>query len=627
MTGGFAKSLFLHAFNRSPWQESEKKTASYWPKLEKLFIQKKCTYLDYVLTTRLLRNHTSVPCEAAILICHVIMAAREGHLCVKILENNVFPSVDQVWRQEDRLALMADEAMTLNELMIRGFSCIPESLMTELSAQSSDISFSTPLCRHQNAIYLQRHWTHETVFLEYFNKHRISTLRIEMDPDKVDASIGELYRKGYVLEEQAQAIRKACLNGLSIVTGGPGTGKTYTAGQMIKVIWENLDEEQKKNFEIVVAAPTGKAVANVQKNLSKIISELNESPKWMARTLHGILGIKGRSGASKNEIVRLTADLVIVDESSMIDMQLMSQLFEALKIGSRVVFLGDRHQLASVEAGSVFADLIHLAMMNKDSFIAMTELKICLRAELKAIIDFAAIVNQGKADQALDFLRHHAQDGIKQVPLDLEKRVSYQEFLRSIKGYFRSYINQDMHPQDILELFQSVRILSPMRKGPFGSDELNALIWEHFSAIHYREGWLAIPIMIVTNDYRKDLFNGETGTLMRKLPLKGLCLDDYAVFPSRQGDEVRKIPAHLLPKYEYAYCLSVHKSQGSEFDHIILVMPQGSDVFGREVFYTAITRAKKQIEMYGSDAVIYKTILERGIRLSGVIQRLQRHNP
>jgi exodeoxyribonuclease V alpha subunit len=135
--------------------------------------------------------------------------------------------------------------------------------------------------------------------------------------------------------------------------------------------------------------------------------------------------------------------------------------------------------------------------------------------------------------------------------------------------------------------------------------------------------------MIISNDYRQDLFNGETGVLMRKLPAgeEKVSSEDMAYFFSRNGEEVRRIPGLLLPKFEYAYCLSVHKSQGSEFDRVVLLMPEGSELFGREVFYTAITRARKQLDIFGSDHVLHKTILQEGSRLSGLGQRLLDTHP
>jgi exodeoxyribonuclease V alpha subunit len=169
-------------------------------------------------------------------------------------------------------------------------------------------------------------------------------------------------------------------------------------------------------------------------------------------------------------------------------------------------------------------------------------------------------------------------------------------------------------------------LLSPLRKGPLGVESLNEAIWQQISSQNFSMGWLAIPIMIVKNDHQQDLFNGETGILIRSLPLQSIGREDYALFASRENtQEHRRFSASVLPPYEYAYCISVHKSQGSEFDHVILALPEGAEIFGREMLYTAITRARKQFDLYGSDETVRKIIKQKEIRLSRIVQRL--HNP
>lgn len=219
-----------------------------------------------------------------------------------------------------------------------------------------------------------------------------------------------------------------------------------------------------------------------------------------------------------------------------------------------------------------------------------------------------------------------------------------------------------------------MRILSPLRKGPFGFETLNDLIFEQVQTKLKGMAYIILPIMIASNDYDCELFNGETGVLVRKLPLlKHYRHEDRAFFPSKEGlhpgsndarllsDSDRSTEASLfhrsssialamnsskikksavidqssngnhrswrefspfmLPKYTLAYCLSVHKSQGSEFDKVVLVLPEGSETFGKEVLYTAITRAKKSIEIFGSDEVLEKTFQNESLRLSGITHR------
>jgi exodeoxyribonuclease V alpha subunit len=621
---GFAKAVFAEAYQRSPWlspsKEHEQILLPTWPFLDLLLSQQRLTYLDYVLTHRLLRPYPEIGQEVALFICHLTLAAKEGHLCVRVSNEGINPSVTQLWKDQEGHSVTLEEARTLTQWMLEGAKGIPSSLITVLTKQDTAMP-RTPLCCEGNDFYLQRHWIFETLFLKSLKKHLKTQPTLALDGLKIKQTVEQLCQEKVLLQEQAQAIIQGCTHGLTLVTGGPGTGKTYTAGQLIKVFWQHLSQEQRENCQIVLAAPTGKAAANLQRSLSQVAAHLENFPPIQAKTLHALLGIK--QSFSHTEQVRLTADLIIVDESSMIDVRMMSCLFEAIKEGSRLILLGDQHQLPSVEAGSIFLDLIHLQARDPHLAIPCTQLVVCLRAELKSLIDFAQLVNQGKGQEVLACLNQSSGVGIKRLPLAVDKKEAQRQFLAHVLGHFPTVVKKDQDPEQLLELFHAIRILSPMRKGPFGFESLNQLIWQQVCQKTSKNGWLAIPIMVVTNDYRQDLFNGETGVLLRRLPLQTLGVEDYAIFPSRQSSGgMRRLPALLLPKYDYAYCLSVHKSQGSEFDHVILVLPEGAELFGREVFYTAVTRARKQIEVCGSDLIILKTVMQQGMRLSGIEQRL-----
>lgn len=617
---GFAKTFFTHSYQRIPWISLERgKNERECPLLDSLFTQKRISYLDYILVHRLLRDHPEAGQEVALFLCHLTLAAKEGHLCVHVSDTGVNPTVAHLWRNEEG-RLSVDEEQALTQKMLVGAKNIPHVIITTLD-KHHDLIPHTPICREGDTFYLQRYWIFETLFLKHLKRHIQTHPILEINSVKVKETLQNMIQNKVLLEEQAQAIEQACSNSLTLITGGPGTGKTYTAGHLIRVFWENLSEEQKASCQIVLAAPTGKAAANLQRSLSSVAASLKGFPLIQSKTLHALLGIK--QGVSHQDSKRLSADLVVIDESSMIDVRMMASLFESLKPGSRLILLGDKHQLPSVEAGSVFVDLIQLHYKYPQLNIPCVSLSVCLRAELKSLIDFAQLVNLGLAQEVLHQLNHIHVQGIKRIHLSDDKKEAQRKFLSHICSYFPSIIQPGKRPEQLLDLFQSIRLLSPMRKGPFGVEMLNQLIWEQLSQKYSMNGWMAIPIMIAVNDYSQELFNGETGVLVRRLPMHALGPDDYALFPSRQeGGEVRRISALLLPKYELAYCLSVHKSQGSEFERVVLVLPEGSELFGREVLYTAITRARKSLEIYGSDTVIVKTVEQQGLRLSGIEQRL-----
>lgn len=618
---GFAKTFFVETYQHTPWFIDEKKQEEQqWPFLDILLAQKRLSYLDYILVHRLLRNYPGIEQEVALFLCYLALAAKEGHLCVHVTEKGVNPSVIQLWQNEEGHALPNDEAQVLTQMILVGVKLVPDGIMTTLHPNSDSVPY-TPICRQGNDFYLQRYWIFETLFLKSLKRHIQSPPTVQLNIKKIEETVAKMCQDEVLLKEQAQAIKQGCSNSLTLVTGGPGTGKTYTAGHLIRVFWENLSLEQRQSCQVVLAAPTGKAAANLQGSLSRVTAALEGFPNIQAKTLHSLLGIK--QGLAYQEPQRLSADLIVIDESSMIDIRMMACLFESLKPGSRLILLGDKHQLPSVEAGSVFVDLIQLQDHHPYLNIPCVSLMVCLRAELRSLIDFAQLVNQGLAQEVLDYLAHSSGKGIKRLHLSSDKKDAQREFLAHVMPYFSSIIHSNQNPEQLLDFFQSIRLLSPIRKGPFGVEVLNQLIWQKLCQNAPVNGSIAIPIMIAMNDYRQELFNGETGVLIRRLPLQIVGSEDYAFFPSRQEEgKVRRLSALLLPKYEFAYCLSVHKSQGSEFDRVVLVLPEGAELFGREVFYTAITRARKNLEIYGSDVVILKTVAHQGIRLSGIEQRL-----
>lgn len=359
------------------------------------------------------------------------------------------------------------------------------------------MEFSSPYLRvHANKLYLERNWVYETEVVE-----NIQRLFCKMEPPEVAAPS--------LTPEQQKAIITALSSSVAIIAGGPGTGKSFIA--------RHLAAPFKK---VVFAAPTGKAGARIG-----------------GKTLHSLLHAP------------LDADLIIVDEASMIDARIFAKMVKAVKKGTRLVLMGDPHQLPPVESGSFFADLVGL--------LPTAELTRPMRSDRQEILSLAEAVKAG----------------------DEEKVLSHVEPLSKAK----------------LE----GQILSCMRDGPFGVEALNRKMAETVS-------YETIPILITRTDYRLGLYNGDVGQL------KG----SRAYFDGQVYSR-----AHL-PPYEYAFCLSVHKSQGSEFDNVILLAPPGSEVFGREILYTGVTRARNSVKIYG-DLDTIRAILQRHSRkISNLRERL-----
>lgn len=657
---GIAQKLFKEKGGTLPATPStlsqsslNSKTKNNWHFLNNLLAKQTLPYIDYALAERLLRDFpTPYPSSnesIAVLICHLSQAARKGHLCVRIDSNTneVYPNPKDLWldgivdREEFNYGspnISPIELQTLTDLIIQGASQLPSSLYLDvyqpLVEKTLPSTPQPPLCRLGNLYYFERYWSDETLFVNNFLRLNHFAPSIVLDSQTVQKKVAALQEQNRLLPEQSAAILAACEGCLTLICGGPGTGKTYTAGELIKVYWEAMSLEQQKKCEIALAAPTGKAAANLQKSLSRAIGNLTNFPQIQAKTLHALMGIRSREKSRDSIQNTLTADLVVVDESSMIDVHLLSQLFASLKPGARLILLGDPNQLPPVSAGMLFSDIInHLSQKRSKQLI---ELNKCLRTDLRTIVDFADHIKKGDSASALTMLSSAQNSGIKRLILSSQsnsKLLQQKEllayalpnFLKATQG-----VSATSHPQELLEAFNHFRILSPLRQGLLGVDALNELFVRHLMPRAQGKGWFVAPIMLVHNDYRSELFNGEVGVLVRLMTYgaqeHGVQLGDYALFPGREedgsGSNVRKLPALLLPKYEYAYCLSVHKSQGSEFDHVLLLMPEGVETFGREVFYTAVTRARKQLEVWGSDVTLSETMARRACRLSGIKQRL-----
>lgn len=624
---GLAQKLFNERAGVRSWKEEPGTAQSpRWPQLEKLVGTQVLPYIDFALAQRLLSiAQKDFAEDLAALICHLSLATRQGHLCVTINAHEIFPSVESIWiSKETQGEVPPIDYLQLTQLIHSAAkNVLLHDIMCTASQEQEKGQRITPLYRHGDDYYLQRYWQLESEFLSHLPR-----LLKKSDPDpllnetQIRCSVDALVGKGLLLPEQAHAVIQGCLNALTLIIGGPGTGKTYTAGVLLRTFWHGLTAEQRQKCRIALAAPTGKAAANLEMSIKRALNleaatqdDESDFPLLKAQTLHHLLGI-GRQGRRKKIDRVLPYDILLVDECSMIDAQMMTHLLASIKSGARLILLGDPYQLPPVEIGSFFADLVSL--LNNGSCVI--ELKTCLRSELRSIIDLASYVKAGDEKQAVELLNTDSQQGTINKFWENENPKEIQHSLLAYaEDKFPLVLEEPDNPLMLMQDFLRFRLLTPMRHGMLGVEELNARFFEHYSRRGRHSDCLVVPIMIRQNNSRLELFNGEVGLLVkfRDTPNK-----DYAFLPGRsQGEEVRKISALLLPAYEYAYCLSIHKSQGSEFNHVLMLLPEGSDLFGREALYTGITRARQIIEIWGSEAVLRQMIENGALRRSGIVKR------
>lgn len=515
----------------------------------------------------------------------------------------------------------------------------------------------SPLILSGDYLYFQRMWQYEQSVANYFSH---STISYQNDED-TQFILNELFPKSDEIDWQKIAAAVTVTSKVSIISGGPGTGKTTTVARILAALIK-LESKTKHHLRVELAAPTGKAAARLTESLSMAMQQipLTESERKLlpnqAKTLHRLLGAQPESQQFRyHRDNPLVLDILIVDEASMVDLPMMGKLIEALPTDARLIFLGDKDQLASVEAGAVLGDICQFANLGYSSERAAQLAKLtgqslanftgnngprirdslCLLRKSyrfsaqSGIGQLATAVNDGNTKLSLRLLsepltdiHNHminnvldTQDDYGQILLDASKH--YQDYLLAVKSA--------KTPEEILSKFNQYRVLTALRDGPYGvvglNDKLERLL--HRQGLIHRpfnklnKHYSGRPIMISRNDSPLGLFNGDIGIILAD---EENALRAYFQFPD---GTIRGIQPNRLPLHETAYVMTVHKSQGSEFAHTAFVLPTVySPVITRELVYTAITRAKKELSLYGCPKILRRAIEMPTKRRSGLTLQL-----
>lgn len=526
--------------------------------LDELLRQGVIASIDLSLAKFILKEAFSSFTPEAFFICHLSLAVRAGHLCVRRIP--LHPSIENLWKGESPLS--SAQIAHIEKQVLLGADMLSQQLPLEIVFDGE-------------RVYFQKYWAKESLFLKLY---------LERDQQLPDPLIDPamLSYDAKLLPEQKTAIAQVCQNSITLLSGGPGTGKTYTAGHIIRALWQALPSEKRSSFQIALAAPTGKAAAHLQMSLQSALNDLQDFKPVQAKTLHSLLSLRQNS----TSISPLHCDLLLIDESSMLDINMWIHLLKSLKPSARLVLLGDPNQLPSVDSGGIFADL-NAHLHKSPQRIA---LQTCMRTDISQILSFAEAVLKGDDSLAWKLLN--------EAPL--QRSLSPQQIFDEIHHFIPS---KDLSPVELLIFFKRYRILSPLRRGPYGSEQINAKLHQHLKPF-------CVPIIITQNDPKLQLYNGDTG----------IAIQDHAYFDGPQG--IRRFSFITLPSHELAYCLSIHKSQGSEFDHVLLILPEGNP-FGREALYTAATRAKQKLHLICTEETFKKTVQQQTRRLSGIPERLK----
>ena len=453
----------------------------------------------------------------------------------------------------------------------------------------------------------------------YYMEANTATMLRELDIayDVADAEIEQRIHNiekqtGMQLDEhQVQAVKEAVRNGLLVITGGPGTGKTTTINTIIRYF-------EMEGMDIFLAAPTGRAA-----------KRMSETTGFEARTIHRMLelngGMEGSAGFERNETNPLETDLVIIDEMSMVDITLMNSLLKAIAPGTRLILVGDINQLPSVGPGSVLKDIIQ-----SEAFNVVMLTKIFRQASTSDIIVNAHKINRGEEvsldNKSMDFffLKRYEADIIINVVLQLVKQ-KLPKFV-------------DATPYDI-------QVLTPMRKGLLGVERLNGILQQYLNPpdkskrekehgdMVFREGdkvmqtknnyqleWEICTKFGLTVDKGMGIFNGDMGIITE--------INDFAETMTVEFDEGRKVEYSykLLDELELAYAITIHKSQGSEYPAVVIPLLSGpSMLMNRNLLYTAVTRARKCVTLVGNDTTFNQMIqnTSQQKRYSGLCDRIR----
>ena len=486
----------------------------------------------------------------------------------------------------------------------------PDAWLT--AVQASPLVTETPVLRLLgDLLYLDRYWLEEQQVCD-----DVLTLLSSTLPGEVP-SLERLFPDGW--EEQRAAAEIALTQSLTVLTGGPGTGKTTTVARLLALLAEQASLSGRPPLRIALAPPpypSARLLEAVQLEVDKLDAvDRDRLPALKASTLHRLL--RSRPGNSSrfrhHRENRLPHDVIVVDETSMVSLTLMARLLEALRPDSRLLLVGDPDQLASVEAGAVLADMVDGLGERSDVRIAALQTSHRFGESIGAL---ASAIRTGDVDDAIELLRtggdhiewldsDNLTEPLRQVLLPHALRLREASVLGDVKAALATL---DEH-----------RLLCAHRRGPYGvrfwNHQVERWLTDATGEPLWTQWYAGRPVLVTANDYGLGLYNGDTGvTVVRGDGLRAVVA---------AGNEPLEFATGRLADVETMHAMTIHKSQGSQADEVTVLMPpEDSRLLTRELFYTAVTRAKKKVRVIGSEDSVRAAVQRRAVRASGLAQRL-----
>lgn len=602
--------------------------------------------IDYFFAREMitaLTNDSNCSTDQEQILIHLFMALssslRAGHTCLPLSEiSSVHWAVAL-----DEQGQCSHQGYTFPSLTTLN------SLLVELNI---DANAQQPIVLDNNKVYMRRYYQfqcelaqgiNERLMQEHFvSLNDVSAVIEQLFPNKESEQTLELD-----IDWQKVAVANAINKNFTVIAGGPGTGKTYTVTKLLAALLmlniKNQSTNDDQPLEIAVVAPTGKAAQRLSESIVKAVvgfkglidDNILSAIPTQAKTIHRLLGVIPNSpNFRNNQNNQLSCDVLLIDEVSMVDLPMMARIFRALKVNTKIILLGDADQLPSVAVGSVLADIAprphtgySSANLNYLTQVCQITPKHLQRAfEQTNLIDdthhdhlsflnksrrfdgeggigkLATYVIHGQETQSWQLLESSTRPesltnkNITQLNLVDNNLSSWLTPL--IRQYYQG-ISQCDNIDQAFSLLAKFRVLCVTRQGEFGVDAINQWVKENLinNKTPSQTVYHGMPIMISENDYRLGLFNGDIGLLWRTNEDHLMAYFESSEQEEHQSKSYKILLPSRLPKYDSVYAMTIHKTQGSEFEHVAIVLPKqaGHQLLSRELLYTGITRAKTRL--------------------------------
>lgn len=492
---------------------------------------------------------------------------------------------------------------------------------------------SRPLRLEGSRLYLDRYWRQECTIADRILD--LASRAVDVDETTLAASLNRLFPPTPGDDDNLQRVAadRAVRSAFSVVAGGPGTGKTTTVARIIALLDEQAMAAGGPLPRIALAAPTGKAAARLEEAVRSSAKDMDVSDTERARllaisasTLHRLLGWRpdSQSRFRHDRSNHLPHDVVIVDETSMVSTSLMASVVDAVGERAQLILVGDPDQLASVEAGAVLGDIVEPDVAPGSSGSSLTGHITVLQRVHRfggAIASLADAIRRGDADETMRILRS-GDDAVQWLDTesDPDSLAPIREQMVAAGLQILDAATAGDAPA-ALQALDAMRVLCAHRRGPHGVGSWTDLVEQWLAAARpsYADGgpwYVGRPLLVTANDYTLGLYNGDTGVVVQR--------GDGVMAAFVKGSEVGEISPRRLSVVDTAHVMTIHKSQGSQFDTVVVVLPEpDSPILTRELLYTAVTRARRRVVVLGPEGSVCAAAERPITRATGLAARLR----